>query len=268
MIGVHPQEGHDIPGVRSIVQLRQTALYRPEQYDQTLEVSDGEAYEMCLRLNREDSIIAGPSSGMALVGALKSVPDQPGTIVVVMFPDNIFKYASSMQRHFPQICPGDEQAANAGPTPDEEFLAQVLDNLKNSHDSIRVKELSAMLEGGETPLLVDVRPPDMFADGHIASAINIPKSELADHAAELPEDRDAAIMMVCNIRQDVEVHDVASQIARISQRAHRQRRNDRVDSQRTPDRIEQGGDVVDVGRCVTSTSTGSASEHSRLADDP
>ena len=58
---------------------------------------------MCLRLNREESIIAGPSAGLALAGLLKVVADQPDAVVVVMFADNIFKYASSIERHFPQF---------------------------------------------------------------------------------------------------------------------------------------------------------------------
>ena len=58
---------------------------------------------MCLRINREESIIAGPSSGLALVGALKIIQDQPDAVVVIMFADNAFKYASSFQTHFPEM---------------------------------------------------------------------------------------------------------------------------------------------------------------------
>ena len=69
---------------------------------------------MCLRLNREESIIAGPSSGMALVGALRMIPDEPGNIVVVIFPDSIFKYASSIVRHFPDLAPPKKDGEEAG----------------------------------------------------------------------------------------------------------------------------------------------------------
>jgi len=79
LIGVHPQEGHDIPGgVRSIRQLQQTKLFRKDLYDHLVEVTNREAYDMCLRLNREESLIGGPSSGLALAGALKIVKDEPG----------------------------------------------------------------------------------------------------------------------------------------------------------------------------------------------
>jgi len=70
VIGVYPEEGHDIPGVRSLKQLEMTKLFVPNEYDAIVEVSNREAFDMCLRLNREESLIAGPSSAMALVGAL------------------------------------------------------------------------------------------------------------------------------------------------------------------------------------------------------
>ena len=112
VLGVCPEDGHDIPGVRSRRQLQQTELYHPEEYDGDVEVGDQAAYELCLRLNREESIIAGPSSGMALAGAFELVPDEPGNIVVVIFPDNIFKYASSVLRHFPELAPPQEDGAD------------------------------------------------------------------------------------------------------------------------------------------------------------
>ncbi len=58
--GVHPVEGHDIPGVRSLRQLQQTALFFPKEYDELVAVHNQEAFELCRRLNQEESIIAGP----------------------------------------------------------------------------------------------------------------------------------------------------------------------------------------------------------------
>jgi len=200
VLGVCPEEGHDIPGCRSQRQLQQTQLYRPDEYDGETEVSNREAYEMCLRLNREESIIAAPSSGMALVGALRLVPDEPGNIVVVIFPDNIFKYASSVIRHFPELAPpSDGEAESAAPSKSDQLLALLRENLKNPYDTIRVKDLNAQLQESEKPLVIDIRSPEMYAESHVPGSINIPEDDLPQRSGELPDDRDATIITVCNI---------------------------------------------------------------------
>jgi cysteine synthase/rhodanese-related sulfurtransferase len=199
VLGVHPEEGHDIPGVRSLTQLAQTKLYRPAEYDGTIEVANRDAYELCLRLNREESLIAGPSSGMALAGALRLIPDEPGTLAVVIFPDNIFKYASSMQRHFPQLCPGPAKEVAPARGVNDEFVEMMLENLKNPYDTILADDLRRRMEEGPRPLVIDVRGPEQFESSHLPDAINIPMEDLARRAGELPEDRDAPIVMVCGI---------------------------------------------------------------------
>lgn len=199
--GAYPEEGHDIPGVRSQRQLQQTKLYCPDEYDAEVEVPDRAAYELCLRLNRDESIIAGPSSGMSLWGALKLVPDEPGAIAVVIFPDNIFKYASSILRHFPEFKPPErsEETAPAGPSKNDTMLAEMMENLKNAHDSVRVTKLNEQLQGDDRPLVIDIRIPEHFAESRVPTSINIPQDDLGQRSGELPEDRDTPMVMVCNI---------------------------------------------------------------------
>ena len=47
------------------------------------------------------------------------------------------------------------------------------------------------------PLVVDVREPDEWAEGHIAGARHIPLGQLAAQAGDLPKDRD--IVLVCHM---------------------------------------------------------------------
>ena len=198
VLGICPEEGHDIPGVRSQRQLQQTKLYHPEEYDGETEITNRDAYNMCSRLIREESIIAGPSSGMALAGALKMIPDKPGQLVVVIFPDDIFKYASSIVRHFPDCAPPSDAQQNA-PSENDTFVAELMENLKNPHDSIKAADLHQQLQGPDKPLVVDIRTPEMFADMHITDSVNIPEEQLPQQVSTLPSDRDAPLVMVCNI---------------------------------------------------------------------
>lgn len=51
IIGVHPIEGHDIPGVRSIQQLQMTEHYKPDEYDEHVEVNNQECFDLCTKIN-------------------------------------------------------------------------------------------------------------------------------------------------------------------------------------------------------------------------
>ena len=190
--GVHPQEGHDIPGVRSIRQLQQTELFRPDEYDELVEVVNQEAFELCLRLNREESIIAGPSSAMALAGAFKLVPDEPGVVVVVIFPDNAFKYASSVTKHLAEL-----RTNSAAGSPRERMMDTLVRNAKESLAlTIEVGPARELIESNEL-LVVDVREIDEYDGGHIPAAVNMPLQEMSQYQAMLPEDHEAPVLVVC-----------------------------------------------------------------------
>jgi len=200
VFGSVPEEGHSIPGVRSFRQLQQTELYQPKEYDGEIEITDKEAYNLCRRLNREEAIIAGPSSGMNLAAALKLVPDEPGNLVVVIFCDNIFKYASSVIRHFPELAPPEKEGEDSGaPNKNDQFVAQLMENLKNPYDTIKVKDLDQQLQSDSKPLVLDIRVPKDFQQSHILGAVNIPQDDVPERIEELPGDRDAPIITVCNI---------------------------------------------------------------------
>lgn len=198
VLGVHPMEGHDIPGVRSLKQLQQTELFRPKEYDQMAQVTNEEAYSLTLRLNREECIIAGPSSGMALAGALKMVPDAPGNIVVVIFPDNIFKYASSVMRHFPALFPREEAPAAGGSALERRLFEEMLANAQKSRDAVFVDEAQSLVED-KGAFVLDVRTPDKFEVEHIGGSVNVPLADLGAQVAALPKDKNAPILCVCDV---------------------------------------------------------------------
>ena len=197
VLGIHPAEGHDIPGVRSLVQLKQTELFRPSEYDQMAEVSNEEAYALCRRLVREECIIAGPSSGMALAGALRMVPDAPGNLLVVIFPDNIFKYASSMMRHFPELFPPASAQAPTISDLDARLYSEMVKSAKTSRDAVPVDVAKTMVGDGRTTV-IDVRAPEKFDTTHVPGTINIPLARLTDSKSSLPTDKDAPILTVCD----------------------------------------------------------------------
>ncbi len=194
VLGVHPADGHDIPGVRSLRQLKLADFFSPEEYEGLTEINNDEAYGLCKRLNQEESIIAGPSSGMALAGALKMVPDEPGVVCVVIFPDNAFKYTSSFRKHWPELFP----AAAPVPNPASDILNAVQRQAENSPDVISPAETVQLVRDGA--VLLDVRTEKEYADGHIEEAINVPLGSLVEGPVEgLPEDRSRTLVTMCGV---------------------------------------------------------------------
>ncbi len=193
IVGVHPNEGHDIPGVRSIRQLPQTEFFSPDEYDGLVEIQNSEAFELCLRLNREESITAGPSSGMALAGAFRGIPDEPGNMVVVVFPDSIFKYASSVVKHLAGL--GSAPAPTKGKQ--EVLLNGMVENVRANTDLTIDIDLAHDEWETYEPFVLDVRNEDSFSKSHVVGATNIPLHDLAARESELPEDKDAPVFTVC-----------------------------------------------------------------------
>jgi cysteine synthase/rhodanese-related sulfurtransferase len=194
VIGVHPEPGHDIPGVRSLAQLRQAEFFAPDEYDDLVEIENKEAFELCLRLNQEESITAGPSSGLALAGALRSIPDEPGTIVVIIFADSIFKYASSVTKNVGGM--GAPHTAS-GPTRRERLLDEMIENARaNEHLTIEVGEANELWKR-EQVMVIDVREPEAHQRRHVLGAVNVPLHDLPDAVQLLPEDMDAPILSIC-----------------------------------------------------------------------
>lgn len=182
VLGAYAAPDHDIPGVRSLKALKLTDFFLPKEYDGTVEIGNDEAYKLCKRLNQEESIIAGPSSGMALAGLLKMVPDEPGNLAVVMFPDNVFKYTASIKKHLPELFPADAAPPPAPSASDEVDHPEALNLVK------------------EGALLLDVRTPGEFMGPHIAEAQNIPLQLFqAGPVQGLPGDKAAKIVTICGV---------------------------------------------------------------------
>jgi cysteine synthase B len=72
----------------------QPGIYDQSFPDQILEVSTEEAYEMTLKLAREEGLFVGVSSGAAAVAAQRLATELDQGSVVTVFPDAGYKYLS------------------------------------------------------------------------------------------------------------------------------------------------------------------------------
>jgi len=95
IIGVQPEEGSSIPGIRRWPQAYLPKIYEPDRVDQIIDVSQSEAEDMARRLAREEGILSGVSSGGSLLAALSLIPTVSDAIMVTIVCDRGDRYLSS-----------------------------------------------------------------------------------------------------------------------------------------------------------------------------
>jgi molybdopterin/thiamine biosynthesis adenylyltransferase/rhodanese-related sulfurtransferase len=76
-----------------------------------------------------------------------------------------------------------------------ELLAQI----KAEIDEISTGDAHDLIQDGPSPILVDVRELDEWAEGHLPGAINIPRGNLESRIESLVPDKDADIVLYCAV---------------------------------------------------------------------
>ena len=66
-----------------------------------------------------------------------------------------------------------------------------------SYEQISQEEAMQMMQEQSDYLIVDVRRPDEFAEGHIKDAINVPNEDITDGMPELLPDKDQLLLIYC-----------------------------------------------------------------------
>jgi cystathionine beta-synthase len=118
------------------------AAYDPSVVDEVVAVTDAESFEMTRRLAREEGLLVGGSSGMAVVAAIKVAETLPeDAVVVVLLPDGGRGYLSKIFN--------DEWMASYG------FVRD---------DSGRTVGEVLHAKGGELPNLVHTHPTETVRD--------------------------------------------------------------------------------------------------------
>jgi len=103
VVAVQPSAGHDVPGIRNVSELEVSKLFDPSLVDEILEIDYQLAYRNAAELARQEGLRAGPSSGLILEGARRIAQREKVECGVMIFCDDVFKYASNMHKHVPGL---------------------------------------------------------------------------------------------------------------------------------------------------------------------
>lgn len=95
IIGVQPEEGSQIPGIRKWSENYLPKIYDPALVNRILLVSQSEAEEMTRQLARKEGIFTGISSGGALAAALKISGEVENATIVFIACDRGDRYLST-----------------------------------------------------------------------------------------------------------------------------------------------------------------------------
>jgi cysteine synthase B len=101
IFGAQPaEEMHGVEGLKNYAAEMVPAIYDPQLVDGTIRITTQDAYDMALRLAREERIFAGPSAGLNVSAALTLAAELDEGLIVTVLPDSGYRYVRSA-RLFP-----------------------------------------------------------------------------------------------------------------------------------------------------------------------
>lgn len=94
-LAVQPEPFHGLEGMKHMESSVPIPIYDPKLHDRKITVQTEPAYELTRRLAREEGILAGQSSGAALLGIFELLKEVREGVLVAIFPDGGDKYLST-----------------------------------------------------------------------------------------------------------------------------------------------------------------------------
>jgi cysteine synthase B len=95
VIGIEPNLGHAIQGLKNMQEAIVPAIYKVDQLHQLIVVDDDSAFETSRQLAAKEGIFCGMSGGAAMAGAFRLAQTLDHGVIVVIIPDRGDRYLST-----------------------------------------------------------------------------------------------------------------------------------------------------------------------------
>lgn len=201
-IALVSKQGEFVPGIRALDQLWEAGLYDEGKYEHTLEVSEKDALDAMLLLNRQVGLLCGPSSGGNYTGAIsylktidEKLTERKKAVFIVC--DRVEWYLSYVKARMPELF-GEQKK------PDSLFNFNFDEN-----DSSMVLAIDGAGEWMDkhNPVIIDIRSSIAYNVQSIPGAINMPIDifeKLID--GQTPFAKDRPIVLACAVGEKTKRH--------------------------------------------------------------
>lgn len=78
-------------------------------------------------------------------------------------------------------------------------MKKIIRRLYRSKSNLTKEEMKEMCDNNPNIILLDVRSPQEFSEGHLINAINIPTYEIYTKATKILKDKEAIIIAYCTV---------------------------------------------------------------------
>ncbi len=201
-VGLVTQSGATVPGIRSLDQMWESGLYQEGKYEHHHVITEQQALEGMLMLNRKAGLLCGPSAGANFAGAVSYLKTIDGGMserkkAVFIVCDRMEWYLSYIKERMPELFGEAEK-------PDSLYH---FDSDGASPDMIIPAAQTDNFIAAEEPLIIDIRAPIAYRMQAISGAVNIPVDmfeKLIDGQSPFPQDR--PLLLVCAVGEKTRRH--------------------------------------------------------------
>lgn len=191
-----PRAGQFIPGIRSLDQMWESGLFKRDAYQNFITVSEQQAVDGMLELNRRCAVLCGISSGANYFGALeylKAIDDgltERKTAVMIVC-DRMEWYISYLQQRRPELF---------GESEPENSLSRFELDDRAIVPEVKPENLAEFYQSNPDIVTIDIRTRQAFGLRNIEGAMNMPVELFRQWIdGQNPFPAGAGVLLVCAV---------------------------------------------------------------------